>query len=101
MQRLWCPLALQYEDFDIDATKHCERIGSTWISPASRGVIWCGRLLFSSGEQCTSCSDRPRMVQGMKEKWFVPTKLAANLSASLSESGSVQPLEVTARKLAE
>lgn len=34
-----------------------------------------------------------QLQEGMKEKWFVPTKLAANLSASLSESGSVQPLE--------
>ncbi|KAJ7516856.1 hypothetical protein O6H91_21G001600 [Diphasiastrum complanatum] len=34
-----------------------------------------------------------RVQQGMKDRWFIPTKLAASLSTNLSESSSWQPTE--------
>eukprot|EP01018_Ginkgo_biloba_P021117 Gb_25777 [translate_table: standard] len=34
-----------------------------------------------------------RLQQGMKERWFIPTKLATSLAANLSDSSSRKPLE--------
>lgn len=33
-------------------------------------------------------------MQGTKDRWFVPTKLAANLSASIADSATIQAGEV-------
>ncbi|KAH9547409.1 hypothetical protein CY35_11G033100 [Sphagnum magellanicum] len=35
-----------------------------------------------------------QLQKGMKEQWYIPTKLASNLSASLSESSDMQSSEV-------
>lgn len=48
---------------------------------------------------CTNCNHYALMwcsffLQGRSESWYLPTKLASNLSASLSESADWQPSEV-------